>query len=227
MKKLFAATALAMLALGVSVPAAGAGKQAKPKQVQTEKETGPVGFGPIRMGMSKSDVDALTSGDVYLASPLSPDNRKYSDQPDGLDRFESKLKTPLSAALVKAVFTFKDDALIFMYLSASDQNSVISDLSEQVRAKYGDGTFSDSTQDEPCIYRNGASFSVKKGDQKRTWSQKSGRDGEIRTSFVRSRMDMCPVNLRWDTITNITLEMLSIEAIQASKPAAPAAKNLF
>ncbi|CUA99334.1 hypothetical protein [Comamonas thiooxydans] len=225
MKTVLSALAASMLVLSFSMPVSAAGKQSKPKATVVEKETGPVGFGPLKIGMTKSAVEALTSGDVYLASPLELAPVKNAEPDPTKERYSSTLMTPVSTTPVKISLTFVNGALSFLSMSATEQNSVITKLSSQVQEKYGEGSFSDNTRDEQCLYRNGANFTIKNGDAARMWSQQGSGGTTIQTTFRRALMDMCPSNLRYDGITKMTLEMLSIEELQQAKQ--PAAKNLF
>lgn len=189
MKSLLSAVAAtSFFLISGQAPVEAAGKSAIPKALSTEKKTGPVGIGSLKLGMSKPEVEALKDGDAHVVSRLHRLFNKKSESIPGVDRYVSKLVLPISSEPVSLSLTFKDDLLIGISVFSRAQNSVITDFSNEVLANYGEGVASDSTHLNPCGALNGESISAKSGDISKVWTQKSAGNSTIQTTFRRAHM---------------------------------------
>lgn len=217
---LFSAAATSFLIFSGQLPAAAAGKSAVPRAPTiVKKETGPIGIGPLTLGMSKAEVEALNSGDVYVASRLHRSFNKNSEQIPGVERYVSKLVTPISTTPISLSLVFKDSSLVSISAFARQEDSVITTLAAQVLAKYGEGALSDSSHAKPCERINGETIAAKNGEISRVWERESVGTPTIQTTFKRAHMDTCPANQHVNEAVAITLEFLTIEAIQNAKTA--------
>ncbi|CAM4401518.1 hypothetical protein COAQ111491_22015 [Comamonas aquatilis] len=211
MKTLLSAVAVTLVLLG-QAPAVAAGKAATLKP-NAENETGPVGIGPLKLGMSKAEVEALTHGDVYLAARMHRTFNRNSDQDPGVERYVSKLVTPLSSSPIDLSLAFKDGVLNAISVFARGRSSVVSTLVAQVVAKFGEGSFSNSTYEIPCGFLNGEKLSAQNGDVTQAWTTKSGDNKTIQTTFTRARMDICSARWHGDSVIGVTLEHLTFKSL--------------
>ncbi|WP_162989525.1 hypothetical protein [Comamonas sp. lk] len=219
MKTLLSAVAVAAILVSPGQALAGATeKVAIPRANVVEKETGPVGVGPLKLGMSKADVEAQNFGEMYLASRLLRSFNKNSEQVPGVERYVSKLGTSFSSSPIDLSLVFKNGALTTITVFARRQSSVITTLAAQVLSKFGEGKFSDSTYETPCGFLNGETLFAKTGDVNQVWKTKGVDHKTIQTTFTRARLDTCSARLHGDELIGVTLEYLTVELLQSVSP---------
>ena len=208
-----------MLALFLSVLTFGAAAQVKPagkkstavKAVPVEevRPTGPVGFGPVKIGMSREELEALTVTDsVYLAGPITAKEEKYGKPPEGTMRFEGQMNIPLSTSPVKASFTFHDGKL--RYFSMELHEVTWDFAKKQIAEKYGAGELKDEQKEEQCIYKNGSNFKLLNGTKSVSWRQTVSSTEQITTSATDMQFAICPSSLR-DQLISVKTKWLSFE----------------
>lgn len=206
-----------LLVLG-QAPTLAVGKAAVPKGKFVEKEADPAGIGSLKLGMSKAEVEALTFGDLYIASRFLPTCGKKSKNIPGAERYVSKLVTPFSPSPMDLSLVFKDGALISISVFSRRQSSVVTTLAAQVMSKFGEGVFSDSTYEIPCGFQNGEKLLAKNGDVTQVWTNKGTNHTTIQTTFTRARLDSCNARRQGDELIGVTLEHLTVELLQSAKP---------
>jgi hypothetical protein len=182
---------------------------AKAASVQEVKPTGPAGFGPVKIDMSKDELEALTASDgVYLSGALTPKEEKYGKPPEGTVRFEGQMMIPLSSSPVKASFTFQDNKL--RYFSMELHEIIFDFAQKQIAEKYGTGEVKDEQKEEQCIYKNGSNFKLINGTKEVIWHQAISSTDQITTSATDMQIARCPSSLR-DPMFSVKTKWISFE----------------
>lgn len=216
-------TAIVAISIATASAHAAAPKNAKSKKAevtsQSNKVTGPTSFGPVKFGMTKADIEALTTADnFYLKEPMA--DYVYSNgqmaQP-GLDKFTGLLMTPYRTAPLKGTFTFTNNILTSMYFNLEGQEDLYKDLMAMVEKKYGAAKIDDRMKTEECIYKNGSNFTKKSGFINHDWASKveDSSDDEYRTSFMNMTLAVCPDNLMNGSIPD--MKILSLSMVKGKK----------
>jgi len=196
---------------------------AKPVKVPT----GPNSFGPLKIGMTKEAVEGLAEKDgIYLATPMSPYVYKYSSATEGIDKFDTKLNSPLTNQPLDAVLSFRENALQTIYISFKESVTVFEKVKEQISEKYGVGKQENTRKEEQCIYKNGANFKITTGMISQTWVDIISQSEQFETKLSDYLYSSCPSNLRYGSVDEINLRSLTIEK-KTVTPIAPKAANLF
>jgi hypothetical protein len=160
---------------------------------------GPVGLGDLKLGMTKSQVEAL-NGQVRLSSGLTEEVYE-DDKPDPNSKIlKGTLANPLTGES-EVTLSFYYGKLIMIYLNLDDERQEKA-ASSLMSSKYGPPKILDQTTEEQCIYGNGANFRIKKGIFLRFWSQQSASLNVLGGSTVSTRIMSntlfgCPANLRY------------------------------
>ncbi len=189
--------------------------------------TGPNGFGPIKIGMSREAIVQLTEKDgVYLSSPMTTFIYRHGGQVEGVDQFDAKITTPLSSQPFSVILAFKGDELISLNISFERVSSVYDRTKAQIAEKFGPGKENNNRKDEQCIYRNGANFKVTSGSIISTWVDEVSVDSRIETRMSDWISNMCPSSLRSISVGEVGVKSISIRKIQNSKEAEKV-KSLF
>lgn len=187
---------------------------------------GPVGYGALKLGLTKESVESLQSGDgIYLSGAMTPYEYKNTSPKPGEDEFDALLVTPLAAAPLKSVLTFEGGQLSGLYLTLEQSSNMLEQITSQITEKYGPGAVEDNRKEEQCIYKNGANFKLKSGAVHTRWSQEVSKTEKIETTVSDISIEMCPSNLRYGKIGPIKLRSLTIRRLNIG--AEPKSKNLF
>lgn len=163
--------------------------------VEVAKPTGPVGFGPIKIDMTKEELETLTATDsTYLASPLTVKEEKYAKPKEGVIRYDAQLKIPQSPTPIKGMFTFEEGKLRAFIMEV--HGITFEFMQKQIAEKYGAGEVKDQQKEEQCIYKNGSNFKLINGDKTVSWHQNISPTEQITTSALDMQMATCPSSLR-------------------------------
>jgi hypothetical protein len=201
----------------VAVPAA---TSAKPSP------TGPTGIGSIKLGMTKEAVLALSVDEpVRIVGELTPTVEKTAPAA-GVERFDGAIALPHATEPTKITLTLKDGVLHAITLMADGEDQTLERLAKQVAERYGAGKIQDSRKEEQCIYRNGNSFTLKRGVVATLWSTAAEEGKIVATSFAELDFSMCPSDLRYGTTLRMKVKSLSIRLTEDESSVAPK-KNLF
>lgn len=196
-----------------------------PQAPATAAPTGPTSMGAIRIGMSKEAITAIPADEgVRLAGEMTPTVEK-TPQPEGTERFDTKVSIPATSSPVKATLTFKDGLLTRISLNTEGTDLLLDRLAAQISERYGPGKVNDSRKDEQCIYRNGNSFTLKSGTVSTEWTTPDGGGRNVRTNYSDLIFNMCPANLRYGSTGGVHMKFLSIELTDKEEPVPK--KNLF
>lgn len=189
--------------------------------------TGPNSFGPLKLGMSKDAVEALSEKDgVFLSAPMSAYVYKYSTPTEGLDKFDAKFNSPVSNQPLEVVLSFRDDVLQTIYISFKDSNVAFEKVKSQLTEKYGLGKQENSRKEEQCIYKNGANFKITTGDISQVWVDAPSPSEQVQTKISDYLFSSCPSNLRYGSVSEINLRSLTIDR-KTVVPEAQKPVNLF
>ncbi|MDH1253062.1 hypothetical protein N5C67_10395 [Comamonas thiooxydans] len=212
-------SALMLSCIGSS--AISAGKTTKRiQQPAVAQDTGPLGIGELKIGMSKVAVDQLNPlNNVYLDGELTQKFPDYRKMAPGEELYEGRLKTALASQSFRVFLTYQDGLLVEMSVSSDGHGTPIKTMADQVQAKYGDGTFKNEMKEEQCVYRNGAAFKIDQGKTARTWVQKTSDVDSVSTEFSVNVMDMCPSSLNMPRMPKSLFEVLRIKKVLAPSPA--------
>lgn len=187
------------------------------------KPTGPTGLGLLKIGMTKTQVEALQASDgIYLTNAMTPYvNERYTPV-DGVDKFNTYLQTPLSTTAFKSVLTFEAGKLSSIYINFDDANNVLEQVTSQISEKYGAGVINSDRKEEQCIYKNGANFKITKGTITTMWTESLSQNERIETITNDWLFDMCPSNLRYGSVgaskmTSITIQKRTVSPADKSK----------
>lgn len=187
------------------------------------KATGPTGFGPIKIGMTKEAIEALQEPDgIYLAGLLTPAESK-TPLPDGVTQYKSSVRTPLDTVPIDVSFRFADGKLISANFTISESAADV--MRKQIGEKYGQGKIDDSRKEEQCVYRNGSNFKVTSGIVSEKWFEPVSTTEQVQTMVYLSVIDVCPSNLRYGSTGAFKFQSLSISKEPITSPEKSA--NLF
>lgn len=171
---------------------------------------GPIGFGSIKLGVSKEAIEAIKSEEgIYLTAPMSPYQYKNSTPTPGQNRFDTRVSSPFSRESFKAVLTFDDTKLINIYLDLTKSEFVFDSVKKAITEKYGDAKTENTMKEEQCIYKNGNNFKVSTGAISHKWSEQNTLLGKVDTSLTNFNLDACPENLRY-AVPGVKLFSLNI-----------------
>jgi len=186
-----------------------------------KQETAPVAFGPIKLGMSKASIEALTSQDgFYLNAPMTPFEYSEKIKPEpGKDLFNGLLASPYSSEPMKATFKFKDDALVHIGFDLENRESLFNELKAMVVKKYGQPIIKGEMKEEQCLYKNGANFKIKDGIVTYIWTKEieNSIDEEISTTFTDLAMAMCPHSLN-SSIFDVKIKTFGLGITKKATP---------
>lgn len=211
---------LSTLALGATAQIKPAGKKAaavksatlstvKEAPAEEAKATGPNGFGPVKIDMSKDALEALTPNDgVYLSSALAPKEKRGDAQPDGTVSYTGKMTTPLSPTPIDTEFTFHDGKLSFFSMDLRE--TAFDFAQKQIADKYGAGEVKGDLKEKQCIYENGSNFKVLDGLKIATWRHAISTTEQIVTSATDMQMASCPSSLD-DPLNSMKKKWVSFE----------------
>lgn len=224
-----------MVTLLFPVVAVGQGKPA-PKVEQVAKQAtgktkpapdkgaGPVGYGPLKIGMTKVALEAMQESDgVYLKNYLSPYEDSDAKLKEGEEKFKGVLVTNLGASPIPTTFTFEKGQLTTLDMELDE--FTYRRVKAQITEKYCSGKVEEHRQEEQCVYRNGANFKVNSWFVFTKWNQKMDAAQEIATSLGEVVVDMCPTNLRYGTVGATKMWSLRIGQKPITGPTAQ--PNLF
>lgn len=184
--------------------------------------TGPVGFGPIKLGMTQPELESLQAdGGTYLQSPLTPYESKEPPK-DGEIKLKSLVHTPLQAQPLEMIFTFTEGSLTNLYITLEEV--AFDKVKAQVTEKYGAGKVEDTRKEERCLYRNGANFTVTSGQLLVQWYEPVSDAEKVEARLSDFSVGVCPSNLKHGLFST-RLMSLSLRKVPATSETKPA--NLF
>ena len=170
--------------------------EASPKTPATQqaRATGPVGFGPIKFGISKDELEALPAGDgnVFLTGPLTVKEMKKVQE--GAVWYKGQLKIPMASSSVESTFVFKNEKMTYFSMDLHEVTWEF--MQKQIAEKYGAGEVKDDQKEEQCIYKNGSNFKLISGTKSVTWRQVISPTEQITTSATDMQFAICPSSLR-------------------------------
>lgn len=187
----------------------------------------PDGIGPLKFGMTPSQVEKVQQGNVVVSNFQMAD--KQGDP--ARVKYTSTLKSPLSIYPTKTDLDFAGGKLVSIFLhfpdAPSDSSvSLIGDQQDAIKmltAKYGAPKIEKEWEDKQCIYGSGNSFTKKNGSEQYRWSF-ALPGGMEKVVTVRTWIfDMCPASLRYNFSTKVELRSLQMGLYKKSPPKA----NLF
>ena len=195
------------------------GQQQSEQQIMPQepppKPTGPVGLGPIKIGMQMDAVTQLQETDgVYLAEPLSAYENKYYTPKPGIEKYATKIKIPNASKPLESVLTFSANQLTEIYLNFENSPYLYDKVKDQIAEKYNQGAIKDERKEEQCIYKNGANFKITTGTVATTWRQALPSGEAIETRLSEFKFDMCPSNLRYGSVGGTELKSLTIRKVE-------------
>jgi hypothetical protein len=184
---------------------------------------GPIGFGSIKIGMTKESIDALKLSDgVFLDSPMIIYKELNDRSKAGVENFTGSVITPLSEKFIKTIFAFEENKLIAFTFNFDKSNSFIDKINSQISEKYGPGETNDQRKDEQCIYKNGANFKINTGIISTNWSEKISITEVIETSTTTMTIESCP-----NSLSDRKSGVRKIEVMSIRKSSKEKQKNLF
>ena len=205
-KKIAMAVSLLVIAtacLAQSKPPAKTDRPVKQEQLKEEPikpflaPKGPVGFGALKMGMTKEAIEALQpTEDLYLTAPMTPYHSKFYTPKDGIDKFDATLIAPFSAKSLKAVLTFQSGGLTEATIFLDESSGMLNRIKGQIAEKYGPGKIEDNRKDEQCIYKNGSNFKISSGTINTKWVAELTATERIETNLGDLSLEHCPSSLR-------------------------------
>ncbi|GAA5181228.1 hypothetical protein GCM10025771_27680 [Niveibacterium umoris] len=188
--------------------ALSATKVEQPKAV-ARTPTGPVGFGALKIGMTKDAVEALNEADgIYLAGPLVPDVSKEG-LPENKAKFKTSVASPLNAKPMEASLTFENGKLSRLSLTVDDRKERVKAL---ISEKYGAGKVQDTREEKQCAYRNGAVLKATSGYIKTTWVEPISETEQVEAGLSELTMETCPGSLKYEMFRFATAS-LTIERV--------------
>lgn len=181
---------------------------------------GPVGFGEIKIGMSKAAVEALPPSDpIRLISELTPLVVPGVTLNEGETRWEGQVSTPYGADLPMTL-TFRGQQLINIKLSFDDLPPVFGQVLHQITTKYGPPQLDDARKEERCKHRLADGSKIMSGNVLRKWTQDAVQGGvpvSVGTILLYVEGSKCPNGPR-DTDTAV-LKMRWLEIGELRQPA--------
>ena len=161
----------------------------------------PDGIGPLKLGMTPSQVESLKQGNVMVSDFRIADKQ---DNP-GSVKYTSMLKSPISIYPNETDLHFSGGKLTDILLRFPDAPSDSSasftedqqDAIKMLTAKYGAPKIEKQWEDKQCVYGNGNSFTKKNGSERFRWSFALPGGMETVVTVSTSILDMCPVSLRY------------------------------
>ena len=192
----------------------------------TSLADGPIGFGGLKLGMTKAQVEALPDSEpVRVALPMTPVQHKKTAPVANVDIFDAQLVTPLDSSPIKATLTFKEGRLTNISAELSNSSNVLERLSKQISDKYGQGDIEDNRKEKQCTYGNGATFKIKSGSVHTIWTSSPIEGGSAVTALRHLHIEQCPAELGTGALPSIQIRTMSItltDPLKANKN-----KNLF
>lgn len=188
---------------------------AKLAPLAVPKPTGPSGFGPLKLGMTREAVEGRQASDgVYLVWPLSPDTSNFA-VPANTELVKSQVLTPLDNNPEKISLTFTSGLLTGFVVTLNDTS--FGKVKSQLIEKYGTGKIDDDRKDEQCIYRNGSNFKVNSGSVATRWTQSVLPTEEIKSALVEYTVNWCPPSLNGPTVGPSTTLYLSVQQVHVDQ----------
>lgn len=178
--------------------------QAKTKALQTipvkRSPTGPIGLGPLKIGMSKEALEGLSENDgIYLTAPLVVEpyslkrSASLSAEASNQVLYESLVMTPLSKDSRRLLVSIENNKVRTISISLDDE--LFKMVQEQITAKYKAGNVRDTRKEEQCIYKNGSNFKKISGSYDLSWVEPISDTEEVITYIIDSVFDVCPPSL--------------------------------
>ena len=187
----------------------------------------PDGIGPLKLGMTPSQVESLKQGNVMVSDFRIADKQ---DNPCSV-KYTSMLKSPISIYPNETDLHFSGGKLTDILLRFPDAPSDSSapftedqqDAIKMLTAKYGAPKIEKQWEDKQGVYGNGNSFTKKNGSEQYKWSF-ALPGGMEKVATVRTWIfDMCPTSLRYNFSTRAEIRTLQMGLDKKSPPKA----NLF
>lgn len=186
------------------------------------KPTGPTGFGPIKLGMTKEAIEALKESDgtyplrqLFVAESTQP-------QPEGTTMYKAPVRTPLGNVPINMVFTFSGEQLSKLVFLLEDP--YLERVKSQIAEKYGPGRIDNGIKEEQCIYRNGGNFNISAGTRITQWLEPATPTEQIETEVKEVVIDACPTNLGFGRLGPTKVQTMVIRRVPATEVAKT---NLF
>ncbi|VVE47364.1 hypothetical protein PCO31111_04511 [Pandoraea communis] len=183
------------------------------------KASGPAGYGPLKLGMTRSAVESLPiDAEISLADSLVVYHPK-EPEPAGAVTYRAKLGTQMRLAPYDLTLTFKNDRLTSITIDLDEAGFDL--VSEQISRKYGAGKQVNNRKDEQCIYRNGSNFTINSGPIYTKWSERTSSGEMYQTSLLDLVVNTCPSDLRYAVVAPIKLKWLKISVEPAPSKQSP------
>lgn len=163
----------------------------------------PDGIGPLKFGMTPSQVERLQQGNVVISEFRMADEQEIPGRTEY--KYKGMLKSPLSIYPTETDLTFAGGKLTDIYLRFPDAPADSSasfteeqqDAIKMLTAKYGAPKIEKQWEDKQCIYGNGNSFTKKNGSEQYRWTFALPGGMERVVTVSTSILDMCPISLRY------------------------------
>jgi hypothetical protein len=136
------------------------------------------------------------------------------------------LKSPLAIEPVKTTMVFDADGAL-TYFSVDLSEAVLEGVEKQLVNKYGAAKVEEKSDEEQCIYKNGANFKLPNKERKATWTTPYKESAQVETTISLLVKSFCPDNLRYASIGPIKLTHLSFSRKDPKPAAEPPKKDLF
>ena len=187
----------------------------------------PDGIGPLKFGMTASQVESLKQGKVVISDFRLAEKQEIP----GWVRYKSTLTSPISIGPTETDLYFSGGKLTNIFLQFPDgpADSSVSFTEEQLdtikmlTAKYGAPKIEKRWEDKQCIYGSGNSFTKKNGSEQYKWSFALPGGMEKVTTVRTWIFDTCPTSLRYNFSTRAVVRSLQMGLDKKSPPKA----NLF
>lgn len=156
---------------------------------------GPDGFGELRLGMTKGQIEAIGSeSTVHLSAPLTlfkPDS-KYYRPVAGVDLFNTKIQSSLDEKPLDATLRFTEGKLSRILIAFADDSSALKIAMEMISSKYGPPQEVNRMTEKLCINRNGTNFKIDSGEITYSWVSSAEGPSSVETKLIKKNLGICP-----------------------------------
>lgn len=164
---------------------------------------GPIGFGAIKLGMTKIEIENLPESEPVRTLPGStvPYVSKYTAPAEGIEKFSTLLRQPFNNDYLETILDFREGKLVNIHVSVKKESEyILEKISEQISEKYGKAETKDTRKEEQCIYKNGSNFKIVDGGVTHFWFDDKKLPGKlVETRITNTIFQSCPSNLRYAT----------------------------
>lgn len=130
---------------------------------------GPTGFGPIKIGMTKDEVESLSSKDKYfLSTPFSSTKTIGKGRPSK-DYFDSTISGPDIREPIQTTLGFSKNKLTYIIMIFPENNWLFGRLKNQVTKKYQAPKSFGFIDEKQCTLKNGRKLVIGTGIESDLW----------------------------------------------------------